>query len=667
MNYKLCILSAALLAACNPSETNNPNNGNSSPNPLVIELPTDTVLHEHKTYSFSLANADQFTSINWSQTSGPDYGWSQDDQGQVSITLPELPIGTEQSLIFKVEVEAADGRTAQSEHSVTVKSDDHLLFVSENTLTGAERLYVLHAETGNSTALTLPGTDDTRIYSFAQSPDGEQVVVRANLDDDEKSELYIIALDGGDITKINVPLETAGSDVVNYDWTADGTAILYRADNEVDGQYQLYRVTLADLTQQKLSGNLVEGGYTGTFGIAPTDDAVLFTADAELDGMIELYITDFATGVRTKVNQTLAAGGNIYSPSWSPNGQGVAYRADAAVDGEFNLYYASRDGSDFRKLNSELVENGDITTGFKWLPDSSGIVFKVDDVVDNQFNLYQAKVAGSSLVQINEDLVAGGSILSWKLNESGTHVAFNGDVLIDGVTEMFVAQIDGGNHTRLNNALVENGNVSSTFDWVTDAGPIIFIADGDLDDRYELYAANVNGTNRRKISDPIGDFENADMDVGGFIVAPSGDYVIYHADQYIDEKDTLFQVDMSNDTIYNTLVGVGAQAELKDYGIRPDSDQVFARMTMVNTATDLLLASPEGGDATTINESVKDGGFVTVVAAEWSPDNSALVYLADETDEFNELYLVSTSTNTAVRVDDLDTSIMTISSIKWVE
>ncbi len=664
MNYKLCLLSAAVLAACNPSDQTGDNNGQKDP--LSIALPTETVLHENRTYTFAPGNADQFTTISWTQTSGTDYGWSQDDHGMVSLSLPELPIGTEETLTFKVSVKAADGRTAETVHSVTVKSDDHLLFVSEHTETGAERLYVLDAETGTSTALTLPGTENTRIYSFAASPDGETVALRANLDDDNKSELYIVAMDGGELSKINAPLETDGSDVVSFEWTHDSSAIVYRADNQVDGQYQLYRVTLADLAQQKLSGTLVEGGYAGIYQIAPTDDAVLFTADAELDGVLELYVTDFATGIRTKLNQTLTAGGDVYSPSWSPNGQGVVYRADAAIDGEYNLYYASREGSDFRKLNSDLVENGDAYSNYQWLPDSSGVLFKADDIVDNQFNLYQVQVDGSNLVRINDDLVSGGSVLSWKLNESGTHVAFMGDVLIDGVTEMFVAQIDGGNRTRLNNALVENGDVKS-FDWVTDAGPVVFIADGDVDERMELYAANVNGTNRRKISDPVGEFENADMDVGGFIVAPNGEYVIYHADQYIDEKDTLFQVDMSNDTIYNTLVGVGAQAQLEDYDIRPDSEQVFARVTMVNTATNLVLASPEGGDAVVINPSEKNAEFVHVAGAQWSPDNSAIAYVADQTDDYNELYLVNTGTNAAVRVDELDTSVFTVSHIEWVE
>jgi Tol biopolymer transport system component len=665
MNYKLCLLSVAVLAACNPSDKA-PNNGGDNAQPLSIELPAETELHENRTYTFSPDNSGQFTNISWSQTSGTDYGWSQDDQGMVSITLPELPIGTEETLTFEVKVTSADGRTAQSEHSVTVKSNDYLLYISENTETGAERLYILDAESGESTALTLPGTDNTRIDGFAASPDGEFIAVRANLDDDNQTELYITGMDGGELTKVNVPLEIEGGDVVSFEWTDDSASLIYRVDNQVESQYQLYRVTLADLTQQKLSGTLTDGGYASSFQIAPTGDAVLFTADAELDNVFELYVSDIETGVRTKLSQTLTADGDVFSPLWSPNGQGVVYRADAALNSEFNLYYVNRDGSGFRKLNADLVVNGDVSSGYRWLPDGTRVVFKADDAVDGDYNLYASAIDGSSLVQINDDLIEGGDVLSWKLNTSGTHVAFNGDVQIDGVTEMFVAQVDGGNRTRLNNAFVEGGDVKE-FDWVSDAGPIVFIADGDLDERAELYAANVNGTHRRKISDPIGNFENAEMDVGDFIVAPDGSYVIYHADQYIDERHTLFQVDFSNDMVYNTLTGVTSQAELEDYGIRRDSNEVFARVTMVNTTTNLVVASPEGGDVATLNKTTKDDGVVNVVHAVWSPDNSAMVYLANETDDYNELYLVDIETQSAVRVDDLDTSLMTVNYIKWVE
>lgn len=91
---------------------------------------------------------------------------------------------------------------------------------------------------------------------FLITPDGKNVVYRADHDTDEVVELYVASLDGGKGRKLNPPL-VAGGDVggnpgvprAPKQWlaiTADGRWVLYVADQDTDTVEELYRVPLGD-------------------------------------------------------------------------------------------------------------------------------------------------------------------------------------------------------------------------------------------------------------------------------------------------------------------------------------------------------------------------------------------------------------------------------------
>lgn len=82
------------------------------------------------------------------------------------------------------------------------------------------------------------------------------------------------------------------------------------------------------------------------------------------------------------------------------------------------------------------------------------------------------------------------------------------------------------NHVFINKTLPNNGNVSDKFVVTPDSTKVVYISDEDMDGKDELFVANVDGTNRKKISLPLDMGEN----VISFKVAPNSLKVAYTAD-----------------------------------------------------------------------------------------------------------------------------------------
>jgi len=177
--------------------------------------------------------------------------------------------------------------------------------------------------------------------------------------------------------------------------------------------------------------------------------------------------------------------------------------------------------------------------------------------------------------------------------------------------------------------------------------PAVFIADRTTDGVDELYAAFDDGTDIVKLSNTL----VADGDVVAFLVSPDGAYAAYVADQDIDEKFELYAVVVdktAGDTavkISGVMAGSGLlQLASGDYafGWAPDSSRI-AYIADQTTASvyELFTATPDGADNDRVSGALVADGDVHFF--QWKPDKLAsnlIAYAADQdTDDLIELYV----------------------------
>jgi Tol biopolymer transport system component len=277
-----------------------------------------------------------------------------------------------------------------------------------------------------------------------------------------------LAAQGGRLSATLVP----GGDVVEFQLAPDGTRLVYRADQDVDGVFELYGVSLDGGTPVRLNGALVAGGSVGrdfehAFRISPDGSRVVYMADEEQDDVLELFSAPLdGSGPAVKLSGTLVAGGNVlavpsfapavaFAPMTSGAGARVLYVADQEVDEVFELYSAPLDGSQPAvKLSGPLVADGDVvlvsppfTDGPLWpqpSPDGSRAVYRADQERDEVIELYSVPIDGSEpATRLNPSLGLGGDVYSALFRpDSRTvlYVANRGGV---GPTELFRVPLEG--------------------------------------------------------------------------------------------------------------------------------------------------------------------------------------------------------------------------------
>jgi Tol biopolymer transport system component len=177
---------------------------------------------------------------------------------------------------------------------------------------------------------------------FVISPDSSRVVYIADQQTDEMYELYSVPLSGGAAVKLNAPL-APGRDVDAFGTliTPDGLHVVFRADQDTDEVFDLYRVPLAGGANLRLNGTLTAGGYVSQFLPTPDSSRLVYAAFQNSVDVLEVFSVPLAGGPVTPVSGPLVNGGSVISDFLiSPSGQQVVYVADGEVN-EVNELYAS--------------------------------------------------------------------------------------------------------------------------------------------------------------------------------------------------------------------------------------------------------------------------------------------------------------------------------------
>lgn len=104
------------------------------------------------------------------------------------------------------------------------------------------------------------------IGAYVLSPDGQKICYRADKEINNKTELFSVNIDGTNPVKVSSSTLPSNGDVSDeMAWSPDNLYIAYIADQEYDAVKELFITKLSDLSNQKISDEMVSFGEVKGF------------------------------------------------------------------------------------------------------------------------------------------------------------------------------------------------------------------------------------------------------------------------------------------------------------------------------------------------------------------------------------------------------------------
>jgi len=210
---------------------------------------------------------------------------------------------------------------------------DRLAFVSDRD--GYADIWVVDRDGRKSVNLTH---DKAKDNSPAWSPDGEWIAF-SSVRDSPYWELYVMRSDGSEVRRL-----TWWEDASDLwpSWSPDGSRLAFASKR--DGNWEIYTVALdgGDLT--RLTDNPADDMHP-----AWSPDGHWISFDSLRDGYADVFVVRAAGGDAR--NLTSLAWASDLGPTWSPDGGRIAFYSDR--NGDWDVYAMAVDGSSLVRLTTE--------------------------------------------------------------------------------------------------------------------------------------------------------------------------------------------------------------------------------------------------------------------------------------------------------------------------
>lgn len=271
---------------------------------------------------------------------------------------------------------------------------------------------------------------------------------------------------GGRLTDPFVPGATARGVRVS----ADSRSVVYLSDQETRGVLQLYRVPLTltpapDPPTARLNGPLVAGGNVAEFTLAPGGGPAIYRADEDADGVFELYRAQLGGGGRGKLSGPLPQGWDVFPPGEDnapakvlPDGGRVIYEIGTAAGRVFRELYsvpaAGPASTNVRLDDPGLAGDGEIAAArYALSADSRRVVYTMIDQEPVPELTYLASVPAAGPASAGRLMnVANEDDFVFAISRDSRRVGYLRD---DG--NLYSTPIAGGTTLRLNGTERPNG------------------------------------------------------------------------------------------------------------------------------------------------------------------------------------------------------------------
>lgn len=389
---------------------------------------------------------------------------------------------------------------------------------------GQSRLFVVPANGGDRKEVTVPlGPQDSAPY-FAWSPKSQRLAYARLFDDNgtSRTAIHTVDPDGTDdaIAAVSQPNAGASSDMLR--WSPNGAWLAFALPVDVSGQSELH-VCRADATDtRRVSGDLVALGDVFDYVWAPNGSRIAYTANQDVADRRELYTVKPDGTDPKKVGALLAADSNVFALAWSPNSQRIAYSADRDTSFIVQLYVAGAKGGFHADASGPLPLESDVSS-FAWAPNGKLLTYLADRFVNAQSELFVSRFDGSAPIRVSGLLPAGSDVMSgmaWLRDSS--RIVYRTSSLGLQSSDVLSVRPDGSQRTSLASPIVAGGNVN----WLAVApksSRVAFVADREIDEIFEVYVADPDGSGWVKISGTL----SGELDASFATWSTKEDRVVY--------------------------------------------------------------------------------------------------------------------------------------------
>jgi Tol biopolymer transport system component len=351
----------------------------------------------------------------------------------------------------------------------------------------------------------------------------------------------------------------------------------------------------------KLNPSLAFGRDVIDWAIRPDGTQVVYRADQDADGVFEIYAVDVAQpGVAVRVNDDLTAGGWVRAGfHYSSDGTHLVYRADQDVEDVTELYVVDMAMPGIAaQVNPELVGGGMVSTGYAFSPDGLSIAYVADQEVDSQLELYRVLVAQPGLAtKLNEAPVDEGDLCRFEWSPDSARVAYCGDMATNDVHELFAVEVaNPGVQTKLNPPLIAGGEVTPHFTFSADSQSVYYIATQESPDLRELYRVDIAAPlAATQLSAPLVAGGNVEF----FALRPDHARIAYVADGKADGYYDLYEVDFATPETAVRMSPDAAGSGVYDFRYSPDGSTFVYAASQDDDYGDLYSVEVAGPGTTT--------------------------------------------------------------------
>lgn len=249
--------------------------------------------------------------------------------------------------------------------------------------------------------------------------------------------------------------------------------------------------------------------------------------------------------------------------------------------------------------------------------------------------------AGVINTEISGNMLVNGTVYRGRVSPDGSRVVFTGDLEFNGMSELYSVPTRGGQRVRLSgDHLINGGNVDSEFQIAPNSQRVVFRADKDENDKFELWSVPITGGAPVRLNQLLA----YNQDVTEFEISPDSLRVVYAVSVDGDAPINIYSVPIAGGYQQKLNGDVGSTGMAYNFEISADSKWVVYMMQNDGeTVTNLYsvpIIDPIPGDRVSLN-GTPDINADGVWNYQITPDGARVVYSAhQDRADATELYSV---------------------------